>query len=90
MSSYKSDDLISWETKSRLSDIMDSPNIPVLDFNTPEDYYRIGDNYLEEFDMKAPKKKHRHYYLYQKRFNKIILDINHMSLFDKIKLKYIS
>lgn len=90
MSSYKSDELISWERDSRMSSIIDSPTIPVLDFNTPEDYYRIGDNYVDEFQIKIPKKKHRHYYIYQKRFNKVILDINHMSLFDKLKLRYIS
>lgn len=85
MSSYQSEDLISWE---RDSNILDSPTIPVLDFNTPEDYYKIGD--ADKEYIMNPKKKHRHYYLYQKRFNRIILDVNHMSLFDKFKLRYIS
>lgn len=90
MSSYQSEDLISWERESGFSNILDSPNIPVLDFNTPEDYYKIDNKYVEEFKTDFPKKKHKHYYLYQKRFNRIILDINHMSIFDKFKLKYIS
>lgn len=35
-------------------------------------------------------KRHPHYLLYQKRYNRVILDISYMSLFDKIRLQYIS
>lgn len=84
------DDKISWEKSSYNSIDMNDyeeeyGDIPVLDFNTPKN------NYLENTDHYIKKKnKHRHYYLYQKRFNKLVLNINDMSFIDKIKLKYIS
>jgi hypothetical protein len=93
MSSYISDDMISWDRSSNISNVSNySPNnkIPILDFVTPPNYY--SDTEFEEssvlYDQK--KNKHKHYYLYQKRFNKLILNINDMNLLDKIKLRYMS
>mgnify|MGYP000573820047 CR=1 FL=1 len=84
------DERISWQLSSPyMSSRMSEP--PLMDFNeavsfngSADDIYKLNDHF------NLAKKKHKHYLLFQKRFNKCVLDISFMNYLDRIKLKYIS
>lgn len=94
-------DMISWQSSSYTSHYSDNysmngelvniENIPMLTSSySPGSSITNSSNVLEHFDHSTYKTKHRHYKIFQKRFNKCVLSIEHMSAVSKIKLKYIS
>jgi len=91
---------VSWSPGS----IISSEEIPLMSEDDGEFYIETPINYLHSMpdvnDVEGErcsymhndsnvKKKHKHYLLYQKRFNRTILNISHMNILDKIKLKYL-
>jgi hypothetical protein len=83
---------ISWQSSSPYMSSHRS-DAPLMDFNEAASFsgsngeiYKLSNN--DHFNI--AKKKHKHYLLFQKRFNKCIIDITFMNYLDRIKLKYIS
>lgn len=85
------DERISWQTSSPYMSSTKS-DAPLMDFGEAasfsgsDEIYKLSNN--DHFCIS--KKKHKHYLLFQKRFNKCVLDITFMNYLDRIKLKYIS
>lgn len=89
---YSDNERISWQLSSPYLSSYKS-DAPVMDFEeaasycgSMDDIYKLSNN--DNYHM--AKKKHKHYLLFQKRFNKCVLDISFMNYLDRIKLKYIS
>jgi len=93
-----SNELISWEDSSYtnndyLSDdeyLFDRENIPMLgnSYSSSSNITNSG-NILSNSNY-TKKINHKHYLLYQKRFNRTVLCIKYMNFIDKFKLRYIS
>lgn len=92
------DEMVSWQSSSYASneysmseELMRTEEIPMLtSLYSPGSSLTNSSNILEHFDHSTTVLRHTHYKLFQKRFNKFVLSIEHMSIVSKIKLKYIS
>lgn len=90
---YRGDERISWQLSSPNLSSYRSDVAPIMDFDEADSYRGSGDEIYKlsnNDNYHMAKKKHKHYLLFQKRFNKCVLDISFMNYLDKIKLKYIS
>lgn len=86
------DERVSWQMSSPYMSSHHS-DAPVMEFGenlsfsgSADEIYKIS--HIDDFNI--AKKKHKHYLLFQKRFNKCVLDITFMNYLDRLKLKYIS
>ncbi len=92
-SSYKSDDSMRYYSNSSniLLEGWSKENIPMLTSSySPGSSVTNSSNILNDNFERINYIRHKHYMLFQKRHNKCILNIEHMNIFDKIRLKYIS
>ena len=94
-----SNELISWEDSLSIKNdylsedeyLFEKENIPMLGSSySSSSNLTNSSNILDKDYPKYTKINHKHYILYQKRFNRTILCIKYMNVFDKMKLKYIS
>lgn len=95
-----SNELISWENSPSTNNdyltddeyLFEKENIPMLgsSYSSSSNLTNSSDILNDKYYSKCVKINHRHYLLYQKRFNRTVLCIKYMNVFDKIKLKYIS
>lgn len=92
------DEMVSWQSSpcasneySMSEELLRAEDMPMLtSLYSPGSSLTNSSNILEHFDHNATLLRHTHYKLFQKRFNKFVLSIEHMSITSKIKLKYIS